>query len=325
MKHHKYTIGEGRGFEKSPLLYKGYMFMATFKSRLSFLRDLLALKEVIDAGRIQGAARRNGIKQSNLSKIITDLESSMNTTLLQRSPKGVEPTNTARLLYTDIDNILKSLDRISKIFETAEDLAGCVTVYVSEGFLGNGLLKELSLFYASHLKIRLDLVTGAKVNSPDIDFAIVSDLSFPMKGRMVFKTESKMSLYASKSYLNRHGMPQDMTDLMQNFDICVQQRHLDDPSCRLILKKAKHLNTTSDSEAVIFSLVRAGDGIALLHDWDASRISELTRLDLDFGLTRPFYGVCNTVSEKTPKIQALIHHLKSMSEEGRLNQIELCI
>ncbi len=325
MKHHNYTVGDGTGFEKSLLLYKGYMFMATFKSRLSFLRDLLALKEVIDAGRIQGAARRNGIKQSNLSKIITDLESSMNTTLLQRSPKGVEPTNTARLLYTDIDNIVKSLDRISKMFEAAEDLAGYVTVYVSDGFLGNGLLKELSLFYARHLKIRLDIVTNAKVNPPDIDFAIVSDLSFPMKGKMVFKTESKMSLYASKSYLDKHGVPRDMADLVQNFDICVQQRHLDDPSCRLILKKAKHLNTTSDSEAVVFSLIRSGDGIALLHDWDAARNPELTRLNLDFGLTRPFYGVCNTASEKTPKIQALIQHLKNMSEDGRLNQIEICV
>lgn len=42
--------------------------MATFKANLSFLRELFALKEVMDAGQIQGAARRNGIKQSNLSK-----------------------------------------------------------------------------------------------------------------------------------------------------------------------------------------------------------------------------------------------------------------
>ena len=48
--------------------------MATFKANLSFLRELFALKEVMDAGQIQGAARRNGIKQSNLSKIISDLE-----------------------------------------------------------------------------------------------------------------------------------------------------------------------------------------------------------------------------------------------------------
>lgn len=115
--------------------------MATFKANLSFLRELFALKEVMDAGQIQGAARRNGIKQSNLSKIISDLETELNTPLLNRSSKGVEPTNTARLLYTDIESIVKSLDKISAEFSDAEELTGCVTHFRRRRIFGQPLVK----------------------------------------------------------------------------------------------------------------------------------------------------------------------------------------
>ena len=35
--------------------------MPTIKTKIAFLRELLALKEVIDLGQIQAAAERNGI------------------------------------------------------------------------------------------------------------------------------------------------------------------------------------------------------------------------------------------------------------------------
>ena len=48
--------------------------MPTIKTKIAFLRELLALKEVIDLGQIQAAAERNGFKHSNMSKMIADLE-----------------------------------------------------------------------------------------------------------------------------------------------------------------------------------------------------------------------------------------------------------
>lgn len=297
--------------------------MATFKNNLSFLRELFALKEVIDAGQIQGAARRNGIKQSNLSKIVSDLEAELNTPLLTRSSKGVEPTNPARLLYTDIENIVKSLDKITAAFTSAEELTGYVTVFVEDGFLGNRLLKELSLFYALHLKIRLDITTDKRISPSDADLAIVSDIPPEIKGKILFKLESKMHLYTSTSYLERKGAPRDMEDLLENYDLCVQQKHLDDDGSRLLLKRAKHLNTTSDSEAVIFKLVQSGDGVGLLHDWLAREVSNLVRLDSpDYEACKTFFGICTSKAEKTPKIKTLMSHLKTLKSSGFVDDLE---
>lgn len=290
--------------------------MTTLKTNLSLLRELFALKEVMDVGQIHGAAQRNGMKQSNLSKMISDLESEMNIKLLNRSSKGIEPTNTARLLYTDIDNIIKSLDKISATFVDSDELTGYVTVFVGDGFIGHRLLTELSLFYARHLKIRLDILTDKRTAESDIDMAIVDDLSSPVKGKILFKSTGKQHLYASRSYLEKRGTPKDMKDLLQNFDLCVQQRHLSEPECQMILKKAEHLNTTSDAESIVLGLVLSGDGITMLHDWRARYLTDLVRLDLPFELTHTYFGVCNAAVEKTLKIQAMLYHLKSLPENS---------
>ena len=79
--------------------------MPTIKTKIAFLRELLALKEVIDLGQIQAAAERNGFKHSNRSKMISDLEARFKTRLLIRSSAGSVPTNTTRQLYADIENI----------------------------------------------------------------------------------------------------------------------------------------------------------------------------------------------------------------------------
>ena len=184
-------------------------------------------------------------------------------------------------------------------------------------------LIALSLFYALHLKIRLDITTDKRISPSDADLAIVSDIPPEIKGKILFKLESKMHLYTSTSYLERKGAPRDMEDLLENYDLCVQQKHLDDDGSRLLLKRAKHLNTTSDSEAVIFKLVQSGDGVGLLHDWLAREVSNLVRLDSpDYEACKTFFGICTSKAEKTPKIKTLMSHLKTLKSSGFVDDLE---
>ena len=110
--------------------------MATIKTKTAFLRELLALKEVIDTGQIQAAAERNGIKHSNMSKMISDLESRFKATLLIRSSAGSVPTNTTRQLYADIENISNALDNILQNLTGPDELTGYISIWTEEGFAG---------------------------------------------------------------------------------------------------------------------------------------------------------------------------------------------
>ncbi|MBQ2017355.1 MAG: LysR family transcriptional regulator, partial [Alphaproteobacteria bacterium] len=164
--------------------------MATIKTKVAFLRELLALKEVIDVGQIQAAAERNGIKHSNLSKMIADLEERFKTTLLIRSSAGSVPTNTTRQLYSDIEVISDALDNLLHNLTAPDELTGFLSIWTEEGFAGSGLLTELSKFYASHPKFRLDILTNCHTNMSSPDITIVDARSLTkIPGKALYRID----------------------------------------------------------------------------------------------------------------------------------------
>ena len=72
--------------------------MSTLKTKIILLKELLALKEVVDKGSIQIAAGENGIKNSNLSQLIKNLEDKFNTKFINRGFDGSMPTNSINQL-----------------------------------------------------------------------------------------------------------------------------------------------------------------------------------------------------------------------------------
>ena len=76
--------------------------MSTLKTKLILLKELLALKEVVDKGSIQIAACENGMKNSNMSQLSKDLEDRFHTKLINRNFDGSQPTNSTQIIYSDI-------------------------------------------------------------------------------------------------------------------------------------------------------------------------------------------------------------------------------
>lgn len=298
--------------------------MSTLKSKVALLKKLLSLKEVIDSGQIQTAAEKNGLRHSNLSKAISELEEEMHTVLLHRSPKGIEPTSASRLLYEDINNILKILDNIKNSFSDKEEMMGYITVFVGTGFIGNYLLKQLSFFYAQYPKIRLDIMTDKRINASKTDIAIITENYTPMpKGKILLRIKSDLHFFTTQEYVQKHGEPKDLNDMLKNYDLCMPLPYLNKPPCNFILKKAKHLNTTSDSEMIIFNLIQSGEGITLLHDWTAWISPNLIRLDyLDFKIEHDFLIIANPAVENTSKVKALIFFLKNLCDQNKLKYTE---
>ena len=74
-------------------------YKMSIKSDTSLIRGLLYLNEVIEHKTINKAAEINGIKPSNLSLLLSDLEKQMNAKLLIRTPQGCIPTATGKLFF----------------------------------------------------------------------------------------------------------------------------------------------------------------------------------------------------------------------------------
>lgn len=296
--------------------------MATIKTKVIFLKELLALKEVVDAGKIQTAADNNGIKHSNLSKLISDLESRFNTQLLNRTGTGTVPTRQTNVLYSDIAFICDALDKLLNKTITEDTLTGTISVWIENGFLGTRFLHDMSRFFARYTKIKLIILTNPNTDLNSVDIVLIDkEYSPKISGKLLFNINVKARFFASLEYIQEHGIPKNMDDLLENFDLCMRQRSLDIPKIADLMKRAKHLNTISDSASVIYRLVQDGDGIALLPAWYVQvqpKLFEIPTLDLVVERTALcYYNDQNTDSKKADAF------LKFMVEYCRTHDIDM--
>jgi len=283
--------------------------MSTLKSKLILLKELLALKEVVDKGSIQIAACENGIKNSNLSQLIKNLEDRFDTKLINRSFDGSQPTNSTQIIYNDICAIEGLLNKITETFVDLDALSGSMSVWTEEGLFGSYVLKDLSEFYAKYPKIRLELLMRKEPDVSSMDILIIKPKLHPnVHGTVLFKFKTHLKFYTSKKYLKTHGSPKNINDLLSNHDLCMVKRYMNLPEYQSIIKRAKHLNTTSDSLALIYRLVNDGDGITVLPSWFHESSENLVCLqDLDFEYEMETQCICRTEIAETPKVGAFVN------------------
>lgn len=283
--------------------------MSTLKTKILLLKELLALKEVVDKGSIQIAACENGIKNSNLSQLIKNLEERFNTKLINRNFDGSQPTNSTQLIYNDICIIEETLNKISEKFLDIDVLSGSMSIWTEEGLFGSFILKDLSEFYAKYPKIRLELLMRKEPNISDMDILIIKPKLHPnIHGTVLFKFKTHLKFFASKKYLDIHGTPQNINDLLENHDLCMVNRYMSLPEYQSIIKRAKHLNTTSDSLALIYRLVRDGDGITVFPSWFEKSDKNLVCIkNLDFEYEMETQCICRTEISESPKVLAFVN------------------
>lgn len=290
------------------------------KHQSTFLKELLALKEVIDAGQISRAAEKNGIRQTNFSKMLKDLEDRFGITLFQRTSTGLVPTNAARTLYAEIQSIDMALNNIETSYVKEKNLTGSLNVWIDESFSEHPILTQLSLFYARYPKISLHLLTDKKVDARSVDIAIVekSRNTLPPQSSILFESETVIRFYTSRKYLEKHGQPKNLQDLLDNYDLCMRQYYLNLPECHFLIKKAQHLNTISDSRSLILRLIHEGNGIALAPDWAQNIYPDLVPLEnVEFALLHRFAAYTLNTEYSSPKLKLFTNFLReSVSEQN---------
>ena len=282
--------------------------MPTLKSKVILLRELLALKEVVDKGSIQIAAHKNGIKNSNMSRLIKNLEGSLGVKLINRNFDGSQPTNSTQIIYNDICAIEELLNKILDTFIDQDDLSGYMSVWAEEGLFGSLFMKELSEFYAKYPKIRLELLMRKEPDINNTDILIIKPKMHPnIRGTILFKFKTCLNFYTSQKYLSANGMPKNINDLMENYNLCLVDRYMNLPEFQNIMKYSKHLNTTSDSLALISRLVNDGDGITILPSWFQETHTNLVCLDeLGFNYETEIQCICRAKIAETPKVRAFV-------------------
>jgi len=126
------------------------------------LSTLTALVASIDEGSLRGAARRVGVSQPALTKMVRELEVELSATLLVRTSKGVVPTAQGKVLY---EHALRVTRELSAATDEIRQLGGTMT----------GELKVGAVPLAVMLLIPETLRTFGK-EFPDIKLRISEEL-----------------------------------------------------------------------------------------------------------------------------------------------------
>ena len=87
----------------------------TIKEKVILIRNLLYFLDIVITGSFSKTAEKNGIKVSNLSLLIRELEEELGVCLLQRMSTGVVPTSEGLYIYNLVLGIKEELIDIGNL------------------------------------------------------------------------------------------------------------------------------------------------------------------------------------------------------------------
>ncbi|MES2633459.1 MAG: LysR family transcriptional regulator [Pseudomonadota bacterium] len=132
-------------------------------SERSFARriDLTSLQlfvAAVELGSIGRAAERESIAASAVSKRLSDLEATVETTLLYRHARGVDLTPAGESLLHHARSMLFSLEKMQgELSEYADGVRGHVRVHASISAIVQYLPEDLGAFIGQHAQVKIDL------------------------------------------------------------------------------------------------------------------------------------------------------------------------
>ncbi|MBC6402081.1 MAG: LysR family transcriptional regulator [Hyphomonadaceae bacterium] len=170
-----------------------------------------------DAGSLTAAAEHLKISQSAASRQITALEEQLDTPLFRRHTRGLTLTEEGHILFSAArDMALRIALAESSVLDSRGKPQGKLRVSAPISLGSNWLMAVLPPFLAEYPKVNLQLILEDRehdLSAMDIDCALRPNPS--TQGDVIERRLGTISqgLYASNTYLTRHGAPQSLEDL----------------------------------------------------------------------------------------------------------------
>jgi Transcriptional regulator len=176
--------------------------------------------ELIRRGSFRSAAEQVGISVNALRTRITAFEKSLGAVLLTRHIDGVRPTPEGERVLAVVREMEKSSLEMLRVAAAADQaLTGSVRLSITEGLGAVWVGSRLHDFQEKHPGLMIDIhasMHSADVLRRDADLSVqlkrptAPDLKVIKLGRL------HMMLFASPTYIERHGAPHTMAELFQH-------------------------------------------------------------------------------------------------------------
>ena len=186
-------------------------------NNLASLRQLVGFLKIVETGSFSAAAEVLDVSASAMSKSLSALEEKLGLQLLQRTTRGMTPTEAGRFLYERSAWIMEQLGSTldeAENFKTS--LHGMLRITASIAFGSTQLVTLANQFHASHPDIALHIeLDDNALSLTDGNFDLALRITqIPPEHYAARKLASAKWIYcASPTYLARHGRPETLADL----------------------------------------------------------------------------------------------------------------
>lgn len=282
-----------------------YQYVAEFD--WDHLRTFIA---VARCGRLTIAATRMNSDHTTISRRITCLEHALQAKLFDRSPAGYALTEQGtRLLSVAEQMETLAILATDAVGGAAQAVEGMVRIAGPEGFGSYFLAPRLSRLSDLHPGLNVQLLAGPSIYSLSKREAdIVITLSRPPEGRVVARKliDYDLGLYASRSYLERHGPILHKSDLQKHHFVGYIGDLIQIPELDYIHQVNWGATTRLESSNLLVQVkaTTAGAGLCVLPVFIANYEPELVAiLPTEIHLTRSFWMIVHADHKDRARIK----------------------
>jgi DNA-binding transcriptional LysR family regulator len=273
--------------------------------------DLRIFLAVARSGSFVASGRRLGLNHTTLARRLTALERSYGTRLLDRSPRGVQPTKAGLDLIEHAERIEEEVLAAGRRVEGQDgDISGVVRLATPEAFGTYFIAPRVHRLHARHPQVELELAPESRaVNLSKREADIAISLHRPDQGRLQAArlVDYRIGLYASEALLDRIGPIASPSALRGQPFISYIEEMIDLPELRnLDRSMAKHCVFRSSTVAAQMEAVASGLGFGMLHCFAVGPHMRLVRvLPETVEVVRSFWMVLHADLARVPRIRAV--------------------
>ena len=282
--------------------------------------DLRVFMAAARSGSLAGAALRLHMDPTTVGRRIQRLEASLKSTLLVRSPKGLQLTAAGARLREAGLSVETAIDTASEA-DGSGGVTGTVRISVSEGFGGQILAPALPAFIRTQPGLIIELVSNSGSLSPsmrEVDMSVT--LSPPRSARLMVEklTDYELGLYASSAHLAEWGQPASLEALRDHQLVGYVDDLIYAPELRYLDEVLPDLRPRlmSSSIRAQMELVLAGAGLGVLPHFMAAHIPSLVRvLPSQVRIERSFWMSVHQDLKTTARLRAVRRWMVSLVQE----------
>lgn len=183
--------------------------------------DLRYLLAVAGTGRIGAAADQLSVDASTVSRRLRILEKTLGARILTRSADGWELTAFGSSIAERARPIEEALASIARVVggEADDSIQGEFRLTAPDGFAAAFVVPALAKLRSEYPRLNIELLTATRqLNLHQAGFDLAIAVGAPVTKRLFTETLARyrLAFYATDDYLERHGTPQTLEDLVNH-------------------------------------------------------------------------------------------------------------